>query len=131
MNFTLNTCRKLGLVLAVCATLLLLTACIDPPRSIEDDISDAWNTMQVEKGLTQGAEDHALLTEMAAEKAWSTESAKPQASSCFYVASSNREPFHFAWCEWALRIAPYNLECYSTRNEAIAAGHRPCKVCGP
>jgi micrococcal nuclease len=48
-----------------------------------------------------------------------------------YVASSQREPFHRPGCEWAQKINPDNLESFSTRDEAIRAGHRPCKVCKP
>ena len=48
-----------------------------------------------------------------------------------YVASVQREPFHRPDCRWAHRISPANLQAFSTRNEAIMAGHRPCKVCRP
>lgn len=53
------------------------------------------------------------------------------ASKGTYVASKIREPFHKADCEWASRISPENLVTYSSREEAIQAGHRPCKVCRP
>lgn len=48
-----------------------------------------------------------------------------------YIASQQREPFHYAWCQWAQKISPYNKREFSTREEAIKAGHRPCKVCRP
>jgi hypothetical protein len=48
-----------------------------------------------------------------------------------YVASSKSEPFHKPSCEWAKKISPKNLEKYKSRDEAIKAGHRPCKVCKP
>ncbi len=48
-----------------------------------------------------------------------------------YVASVNREPFHKPSCEWAKKISPQNLATFQTRNEAIKAGHRSCKVCHP
>ena len=48
-----------------------------------------------------------------------------------YVASTKREPFHKPSCEWAKKISRTNLESYKTRDEAIKAGHRPCKVCKP
>lgn len=48
-----------------------------------------------------------------------------------YVASKKRAPFHYPWCYWAKQISPYNLQTFSTREEAIRAGHRPCKVCNP
>lgn len=48
-----------------------------------------------------------------------------------YVASKKRAPFHYPWCRWAKQISPYNLQTFSSREEAIRAGHRPCKVCNP
>ena len=48
-----------------------------------------------------------------------------------YVASAIREPFHKPSCEWAQKIADKNLQTFQTKDEAIKAGHRPCKVCKP
>ena len=48
-----------------------------------------------------------------------------------YVASANREPFHKAGCEWAKKISTEYLQVFKSREEAIKAGHRPCKVCRP
>lgn len=48
-----------------------------------------------------------------------------------YVASRVRLPFHRPDCKWAAKISPKNLEVFETREQAIAAGHRPCKVCNP
>jgi hypothetical protein len=48
-----------------------------------------------------------------------------------YVASSIRAPFHRRDCRWADRIDSANRVEYQTRDAAIAAGHRPCKVCRP
>ena len=48
-----------------------------------------------------------------------------------YVASRVRLPFHRPDCKWAAKISPKNLEVFETREQAIEAGHRPCKVCNP
>lgn len=48
-----------------------------------------------------------------------------------FVASKEREPYHRPSCRWAKKIDAANLETYSTRDEAQADGHRPCKVCKP
>ena len=56
----------------------------------------------------------------------------PRATSKFpYVASSLRVPFHRPSCEWARKIDAANLQTFSSREEAIAAGHKPCKVRRP
>jgi micrococcal nuclease len=55
----------------------------------------------------------------------------PQQAKVAYVASVNRAPFHRTACQWADRISPQNLRTFTTREQAIKAGHRPCKVCKP
>jgi hypothetical protein len=65
----------------------------------------------------------------AAEK--NTKPAKQQAAESSYVASKNGQVFHRADCQFAAKILPDNLVSYSTREQAIAAGKRPCKSCNP
>lgn len=48
-----------------------------------------------------------------------------------YVASKNSKVFHKPECRWVKRIKPANLVGYNSRNEAIEAGKRPCKMCKP
>lgn len=48
-----------------------------------------------------------------------------------YAASKNSKVFHKAGCEWAGKIKPENLVGYSSREEAVRAGRRPCKQCRP
>lgn len=48
-----------------------------------------------------------------------------------YVASVLRAPFHHVTCRWSAKIAPENAVYYETRAQALADGHRPCKVCKP
>lgn len=48
-----------------------------------------------------------------------------------FVASKNKGAFHLSTCKWVQKIAPNNVVYYETRDAAIAAGHKPCKVCKP
>jgi hypothetical protein len=48
-----------------------------------------------------------------------------------FVASKSGQVFHRADCQFAAKILPENLVTYATREEAIAAGKRPCKSCNP
>lgn len=48
-----------------------------------------------------------------------------------YVGSVNSNKFHYPWCTAANRIRPENLVTFKTREEAIAAGRVPCKICNP
>ena len=56
---------------------------------------------------------------------------KPATAKYKYVASKNSKVFHKPDCRWAKRIKPANLVTFSTREKAIEAGKRPCKVCKP
>ncbi len=53
-----------------------------------------------------------------------------QAQSAF-VASRNSKVFHKPDCPFAQQILSKNLVGYNSREEAIAAGKRPCKSCKP
>lgn len=48
-----------------------------------------------------------------------------------YVSSRSSKIFHKADCRAAKRILPKNLIGYQSRQEAIEAGRRPCKLCKP
>ncbi len=48
-----------------------------------------------------------------------------------YVSSKNSKVFHKSSCSLAKSIFPKNIIYYKTRDEAIAAGKRPCKICQP
>ena len=67
----------------------------------------------------------------AAQKEPIKAAAKPETTEYEYVASKNSKVFHKAECEWAKKIKPENLTGYSSRDEAVRAGKRPCKQCKP
>lgn len=48
-----------------------------------------------------------------------------------YIASKNSKVFHKPDCIWVKRIKPENLVNYSSRDEAINAGKKPCQQCKP
>jgi hypothetical protein len=48
-----------------------------------------------------------------------------------YIASKSSEVFHKSDCRWAQNISQENIIVYSSREEAIKAGKRPCKTCNP
>jgi hypothetical protein len=60
-----------------------------------------------------------------------TKPVKPQSVESKFVASKNSHVFHKASCSSAKRISPDNLVSYATRDEAIAAGKKPCERCNP
>ena len=57
--------------------------------------------------------------------------AKQQGVEINFVASKNSQVFHKPGCPFAQKIASKNLVNYSSREEAEAAGKRPCKSCNP
>jgi hypothetical protein len=56
---------------------------------------------------------------------------KPTTAKYKYIASKNSKVFHKSDCSWAKRIKPTNLVTYSTKDNAIQSGKRPCKQCKP
>lgn len=59
------------------------------------------------------------------------EPAQKKAPTYKYAASRNSNVFHYIWCHYVNRIKPSNLILFTTREQAIASGRRPCKVCSP
>jgi len=57
--------------------------------------------------------------------------AKPIAAEHRYIASKNGKVFHNPNCSSAERIKPENRVFYNSRQDAINAGKRPCKLCNP
>lgn len=57
--------------------------------------------------------------------------AKTSTAGYKYAASKNSKVFHLPGCRFANQISPKNLVGYKSRNEAINAGKRPCKICKP
>ena len=48
-----------------------------------------------------------------------------------FIASKNSQVFHRPNCESASKILPKNIVRYTTREEAISAGRKPCAECNP
>lgn len=48
-----------------------------------------------------------------------------------YLASKQSKVFHYRDCRWAERIVPGNRLFFDSRDEAVASGRRPCKICTP
>ena len=48
-----------------------------------------------------------------------------------YIGTVNSYKFHDRNCEWGKKILEKNAVYFNTRDEAIAAGFVPCKVCRP
>ena len=65
----------------------------------------------------------------------SKEQTKPnldvEAAEYNYIGSKSSEVFHRSDCRWAQNISQENIIVYSSREEAIKAGKRPCKTCNP
>lgn len=80
---------------------------------------------QSSDGRTSGADS------LTATEKQTKPSAKSAVAGYGYVASKNSKVFHKPDCRWAKRIKPENLVGYSSRDEAIKAGKRPCKQCKP
>lgn len=48
-----------------------------------------------------------------------------------YIGNSNTGKFHYASCRYVNRMNEEHKVYFDTREDAIDAGHVPCKVCRP
>ncbi|MCE7700122.1 MAG: hypothetical protein K8E24_015280, partial [Methanobacterium paludis] len=48
-----------------------------------------------------------------------------------YIGNSNTKVFHHASCRYVSKMNSENKVSFNTRQDAINAGYRPCKVCDP
>ncbi len=48
-----------------------------------------------------------------------------------YIGNSNSGIFHYSDCRWVSRMSNNHKVYFDSRDEAINAGYRPCKVCRP
>ena len=48
---------------------------------------------------------------------------------CAYVGSKNSNKYHLPSCQWAKRIKPENVVCFSSAEEATAKNYQPDKGC--
>lgn len=78
----------------------------------------------------QGAKTDSNVSQIA-PKQQAKLAAKPAVAKYEYVASKNSKVFHKPECSSAKRILPKNLVGYNSRDEALKAGKRPCKLCKP
>jgi hypothetical protein len=51
------------------------------------------------------------------------------AANCQFVGSKNSTKYHLPSCQWAKRIKPENLVCFSSAEDATAKGYQPDKNC--
>ena len=53
------------------------------------------------------------------------------ASDCAYIGNSNTHKFHRPSCSWVPKIKPEHVVCFSSANQAMAAGYDSCQKCNP
>ena len=81
------------------------------------------------KSLTKALLAVALLAAVFGARAQPAPNPAPEKAA--YVASTKSQVFHKSDCQWVAKIDPKNRQTFQTREEAIKAGKRPCKVCKP
>lgn len=53
------------------------------------------------------------------------------ASAAVYTGNLNSHIFHYDWCESVSKMKDKNKVYFSTREEAVQAGYKPCQRCNP
>lgn len=89
-----------------------------------------WKKANEQKGSAD-AEKPATDAATSSSAKWNKEGGQGQKIEYEYVASKNSKVFHKAGCRAAARISSENLIGFSSREEAINSGRRPCKMCKP
>jgi hypothetical protein len=84
-----------------------------------------------EKNLSATIIEEALKQAESFTLAYSAANQAKTEESVRYVASKKSKIFHKPDCLWAKRISPENLIKFTSREEAVKAGCRPCKRCEP
>ncbi len=95
-------------------------------KTLAEKYTANWRTHAAHSRVYEGKEKGYSETHRAEQPAKPT-----PAISEGYVASKNSQVFHKAGCKSAAKISEKNLVRYNTREEAIAAGKKPCHECNP
>lgn len=101
-------------------------------EQLEEFISDYQKANPPDKQAPDENDIGILLKEPSEPVVESTPSSqRDEPAEYKYVASRNSDVFHSPGCSSTKRIKPENLVGYSSREDAIKAGKRPCKRCKP
>lgn len=95
--------------------------------------SAAWRLCRAE-GCFGGAVTLQIVSRSAlAARGQAVELPAAEPAACNYIGNRNPSSmkFHRADCRWVQEMYEGNKVCFATREEAIAAGYVPCKVCKP
>jgi len=60
-----------------------------------------------------------------------TEEKEQKPTKVVYVGNKRTKVFHHSWCKYVDRMSESNKVYFKSRQEAIDAGYKPCKVCKP
>jgi hypothetical protein len=108
----------------------------------EDELSDSVEK-SVSRGIDQFIRNYQATKSLREKKDAQTghvaadvnqpaqEVRQTQATKDVYVASKNSGVFHKPDCRSAQNISEENRIAYNSREEAVKAGKRPCKLCNP
>lgn len=79
----------------------------------------------------QAAQAAAAAAALQAQQAQAAQAAPAPAAGTTYLCNKRSMKFHYSWCEYGQQIADHNRLPMNSREEAINAGFKPCKVCNP
>jgi len=120
--------KKSAIGIFVILFVVLVSGCID---SSEKALNDSTDTLYTNDSYTNTSHETGTTDDSNTTDTSSSESGSSSQNEGPYVASVNSDVFHHSWCHYVDRIKDYNKVYFSSREEAINAGYRPCKVCNP
>ena len=112
---------KKVLIFMLCLNLIFLVACSNDTNSN--------SRKDIEVFLPNGQTATGELPESIDKESVTVQKPKPVAKA--YIGSKSTKKFHLADCTWAQKIDNDNKVYFSSYNEFLENGYKPCKSCNP
>ena len=122
--------KILALLLAICATLGIFTACEESAVN-----TDTVDSKPLKSEITALPDEYPQLEAITGIPGYTPPSEPDEPDEpekvARYAASSESNKYHRLSCHYVDRIKSYNIVYYYTESEAKKDGKKPCSVCSP
>lgn len=141
--FSLIACCCIGWILIslLCAVLIpdnnvvddsnVNTSSVSEPANSSGSLNVSSSTSENSSGSAGGSSGSSTSSSSTSSSGSSSSGSSSSSSSGTYIGNSNTGKFHTAYCSYVNRMKSSNKVYFSSRDDAIARGYVPCKVCNP
>lgn len=139
VNRTITECQQATLWMKVFVTIMLFVTAVSSwlSYSTQLQLTEARQEIQVLQSKLQAKQNPvkpASVDKTTTKSIAPSESSPPSKSKAVeedIIANSRTGIFHRSNCQYVPRMSANNMVHYSSRDDAIANGYRPCKKCRP